>query len=185
MGIEENRWPKQILNQKSLQQIKWNKREIHNKTSGGSIDHFQWMDEEVTFRLEKSLDLSFQIQLKMKKWVSKKNLNVLKMRGDELLYEISRFHGSSLLSCHSCQNEIKLVYDPIGNIICSCEPNIILFSIGKINNLKSEILKLNPMTRNSVSKTERLSHKCYGPHPHCSICGQCHTNVRNHDTGHR
>jgi len=186
MGIEENRWPKQILDQKDLQQIEGKSREIHEATRGVyNLEYFQWMDKEVTFCLEKNLDLSFQIQLKMKKWVSKKNLNVLKMRGDELLYEISRFYGSSLLSCHSCQDEIKLVYDPLGNIICSCEPNNILFPIGKINNLKSEILKLNPMSRNSVSKTERLSHKCYGPHPHCSICGQCHTNMRNHDTGHR
>ena len=30
----------------------------------------------------------------------------------------------------------------------------------------------------------RIPRKCYGIHPHCSICGQCHTNRRTHDKGH-
>jgi hypothetical protein len=33
----------------------------------------------------------------------------------------------------------------------------------------------------SIIKRNR---KCIGIHPHCSICGMCHTNRRTHDRGH-
>ena len=33
--------------------------------------------------------------------------------------------------------------------------------------------------------TERKARKCSGIHPHCSICGRCHTNRRSHHRGHR
>ena len=36
----------------------------------------------------------------------------------------------------------------------------------------------------SRTLTDRLPRKCYGIHPHCSICGQCHTNRLTHDRGH-
>ena len=53
-------------------------------------------------------------------------------------------------------------------------------SINNIKGVKSRMLK----TYGRMHK-ERNSHKCTGIHPHCSICGECHTNMLNHDRGHR
>jgi hypothetical protein len=36
----------------------------------------------------------------------------------------------------------------------------------------------------SVYGRHRIARKCVGIHPHCSICGMCHTNRRTHDQGH-
>lgn len=36
----------------------------------------------------------------------------------------------------------------------------------------------------SVYEEIRIARKCVGIHPHCSICGMCHTNRRTHNRGH-
>jgi hypothetical protein len=36
----------------------------------------------------------------------------------------------------------------------------------------------------SANEENRVARKCIGIHPHCSICGMCHTNRRTHDRGH-
>ena len=43
---------------------------------------------------------------------------------------------------------------------------------------------LNEGTTLSGSTKDRISKKCYGLHPHCSICGMCHTNRLSCDRGH-
>ena len=58
-----------------------------------------------------------------------------------------------------------------------------LFSSNRNN--KINFARIVPMRTNGVNSTVRNSHKCTGIHPHCSICGQCHTNMLNHDRGHR
>ena len=32
--------------------------------------------------------------------------------------------------------------------------------------------------------SKRIARKCSSIHPHCSICGKCHTNRTTHDRGH-
>jgi len=66
------------------------------------------------------------------------------------------------------------VFEVNGNLISRKNPSMVSKSTGH-----SSINKAN-----YKNESERIPRKCYGIHPHCSICGKCHTNRRTHYKGH-
>ena len=77
------------------------------------------------------------------------------------------------------------------NFICSVHHHKVFFGKEEIIELVYGVEEIhwtqknNPALHKKNQQIEkRLARKCYGIHPHCSICGQCHKNVRTHDRGH-
>lgn len=66
------------------------------------------------------------------------------------------------------------VFDDEGNLVSGKSPS--LANQQKFSTIpKSGRIKLT---------SDRVPRKCTGIHPHCSICGKCHRNVRTHWIGH-
>jgi hypothetical protein len=66
------------------------------------------------------------------------------------------------------------VFDDEGNLVSGKSPS--LATQQKFSTIpKSGQIKLT---------SDRVPRKCSGIHPHCSICGKCHRNVRTHWIGH-
>ena len=97
----------------------------------------------------------------------------------------------SSLEVGVCRTKKGFMLDKNLNFICHMHHNKVFFG-------KEEIIELvygekvihwtqrnNPVLHKKSQQIEkRLARKCYGIHPHCSICGQCHKNARTHDRGH-
>ena len=84
---------------------------------------------------------------------------------------------------------IGLKIDNKMNIVCKFHPSIIWLSKGEIEDIifGENENTVTPQSFRNVKITrpeEKIPRKCYSIHPHCSICGECHTNARTHDRGH-
>ena len=71
------------------------------------------------------------------------------------------------------------------NVVCTYHNNILLhFHFFKdILDLTEKEPLTSVMTHHAEDNLD-VSVKCSGRHPHCSICGMCHTNRLTHDRGH-
>ena len=137
----------------------------------------------------------------------KNRSRLLTMMGQQGLLQKSKH----LFKCKNCDGFYKQ-YDPKGvgqrkiygrgqrkgigldidnkmNIVCRDHPNNIYLTKGEIEDIifGEKENTVTPQSFRNVKITrpeERIPRKCYGIHPHCSICGECHTNSRTHDRGH-
>jgi len=79
----------------------------------------------------------------------------------------------------------SLKLDKMYNIVCKYHDNLILSSNLFKNIINMDVKKslsgdITPLNEEYLT----ISRKCSGRHPHCSICGLCHTNCLTHERGH-
>jgi len=87
------------------------------------------------------------------------------------------------------KKKIGLTIDNDMNLVCREHANTIYLTKEEFEDIifDEKEITATPITFQNVKTTrtgERIPRKCYGIHPHCSICGECHTNARTHDRGH-
>ena len=103
--------------------------------------------------------------------------------------------ANEFFHCEYCREwskrmKIKMKIDQSGNLTCRYHVNTVFLSNQKISEIAFGVEKTpeNASVSVNISRKmiggERIARKCYGIHPHCSICGECHTNVLTHDRGH-
>ena len=103
--------------------------------------------------------------------------------------------ANEFFHCEYCRewdtgSKIKMKIDRSGNLTCRYHGNTVFLSNQKISEIAFGVEKAPENVSVSVNEPrkmiggKRIARKCYGIHPHCSICGECHTNVLTHDRGH-
>ena len=109
---------------------------------------------------------------------------LLSRMGQSGLREIA----NEFFHCENCIGKIKMKIDQSGNLTCRYHGSTVFLSNQKISEIAFGVEKApENVSVNEPRKMiggERIARKCYGIHPHCSICGECHTNVLTHDRGH-